>query len=198
MAGGAVSAASNEIIAYVNVPALPTPPAGLLGLVVGNTLSLAWKNTLAGGAPTVVALDVTGAATVSVPLGLTDNFSYVGVPPGTYTFRVRAINGVGSSGPSDPVTLTFPQGCSGAPLTPSNFLAYGVGNAVFVVWEPAVSGPAPTAFVLNISGAFSGTFATPVRALSGTAGPGTYGFNVVASNACGSSAATPTHTVTVP
>ena len=95
--GGVLSGVSNEILAHVNVPQQPSPPAGLLGLVVGNTVSLAWKNTLAGGAPAAVMLDVTGAATLSVPLGLADTFSFAGVPPGTYTIAVRAVNGVGSS-----------------------------------------------------------------------------------------------------
>ena len=197
-AGGVLSGVSNEILAHVNVPLPPSPPAGLLGLVVGNTVSLAWKNTLEGGAPAAAALDVTGAATLSVPLGLTDTFSFAGVPPGTYTFAVRAVNGVGSSAPSNGVTLTFPGGCSGAPLTPSNFLAYMVGNTLFVVWDPAASGPAPTVYVLNVSGSFVGALATPLRALSGAVGAGSYSFNVVASNACGSSAPTATQTVTIP
>ena len=141
---------------------------------------------------------MTGAATLSVPLGLTDSFSFAGVPPGTYTFAVRAVNGVGSSAPSNAVTLTFPGGCSGAPLTPSNFLAYKGGNTLFVVWDPAASGPAPTVYVLHVSGSFVGALATPVRALSGAAGAGSYSFTVVASNACGSSAPTATQTVTIP
>ena len=193
-----MSGVSNEILAHVNVPLPPSAPAGLLGLVVGDTLSLAWRNTLAGGPPTARILDVTGAATLSVPLGLTDTFSFAGVPPGTYTFAVRAVNGVGSSAPSNAVTLTFPGGCSGAPLAPSNFLAYKVANTLFVVWDPAASGPAPTVYVLHVSGSFVGALATPVRALSGAAGAGSYRFTVVASNACGSSAPTATQTVTIP
>ncbi len=200
IAEGVLSGVSNEIVAHVNVnvPLPPSPPAGLLGLVVGNTVSLAWRNTLEGRAPAAIMLDVTGAATLSVPLGLTDTFSFAGVPPGTYTFAVRAVNGVGSSAPSNAVTLTFPGGCSGAPLAPSKFLAYKVGNTLFVVWDPAASGPAPTVYVLNVSGTFSGALATPGRALSGAVGAGIYSFNVVASNACGSSAPTATQTVTIP
>ena len=168
--GGTSSGVSNEILVHVNVLLPPSPPAGLLGLVVGDTLSLAWTNTLEGGAPAAAVLDVTGAATLSVPLGLTDTFSFAGVPPGTYTFAVRAVHGVGSSAPSNAVTLTFPGGCAGAPL----------------------------AYVLNVSGSFVGALATPVRALSGAVGAGSYGFTVVASNACGASAPTATQTVNIP
>ena len=65
-------------------------------------------------------------------------------------------------------------------------------------WNRAESGPAPTSFVLNASGAFAGSFATTGRALNGSVGPGTYQLSVAAANACGTSAATPAQTVVVP
>ena len=61
LSGGVASAPSNEVLAHVNVATPPSPPSNLLGLVVGNNLSLIWNNTLAGGAPTTVILDVSGA-----------------------------------------------------------------------------------------------------------------------------------------
>ncbi len=131
------SGASNEIRIYVNVPEPPSSPAGLVGMVNGDAIGLAWRNTFAGGAPSSVTLDVTGSQSGSVPLGLTDNVSFPGVPGGTYTLTVRETNATGTSAPSNAVTLTFPGPCSGAPLAPINFLAYKVGNTVHLVWDPA-------------------------------------------------------------
>lgn len=195
--GASRSAASNEILVHVNVPVVPSPPANLLGLVNGSTLALAWTNTYAGGAPTNVTLDVSGAVTGSAPLGLTDSFTFAGVPPGTYTFSVTATNAGGSSVASNPVRLTFPAACSGAPQTVANFLAYQMGGTLFVNWDAPATGTAPTGYVLNVNGSYVGSILTPLKALSGAVPPGTYTFTVAATNACGASAATGAQTVTI-
>ena len=62
-----------------------------------------------------------GAATLSVPVPAGETFSYAGVPGGTYTFTVRAVNITGVSAPSAPLTLTFPSACSGPPQEAVNF-----------------------------------------------------------------------------
>ncbi|MGE0360320.1 MAG: BACON domain-containing carbohydrate-binding protein [Vicinamibacterales bacterium] len=192
------SGASNEIRIHVNTPVAPSAPANLLGLVNGSTLALAWTNTYAGGAPTSVALDVSGTIVASLPLGLADHFSFAGVPGGTYTLSVRAQNAAGISPASNPITLSFPGPCSGAPGLPADTIAYRVGRTVFVAWAPASFGPAPTGYLLQVTGSFVGGFATTGRGLSGTVGPGSYTFRVVAANPCGASAATPPQTVVVP
>ena len=120
----ASSSPSNEVRLFVNTPTPPSPPATLTGLVNGSSLALTWKNTFEGGSPTGAVLDVTGALTLSLPLGPSELFTYIGVPPGTYTFRVRASNAAGVSAPSNPVSLTFPQACTGVPLAPVNVVAY--------------------------------------------------------------------------
>jgi hypothetical protein len=198
MAGAALSAASNEIQVFVNVPAPPDPPTGLLGLVVGDALHLTWTNALTAGAPTSIVLDVTGAGSVSVPLGLVDGFAFAGVPAGTYTFAVRATNASGASAASNSVTLTFPSACSGVPLPPANFAASNVGSVVTVGWSPAASGSAPTGYILNVTGTFAGSVPTALRAVSGAVPPGTYTLSVVATNPCGMSAPTAAQTLTVP
>ena len=194
--GASRSAASNEIRIFVNVPQPPSAPANLLGMVNGNAVALAWKNTFAGGAPASLVLDVTGSLTTTIPLGLANGFSFAGVPPGTYTLSLRALNGAGASPSSNAVTLTFPGACSGVPQAPSNLLAHRVGSTIFVSWDPAAAGPAPTAFILNVSGSFVGSFGTTGRALSGVVAPGSYTFNVVAQNPCGNGPATAPVTVT--
>ncbi len=198
VAGGAESAASNEVPLHVNVPVTPTPPANLVGLVNGSTVTLAWKNTFGGGAPTNMILGVRGDLTLDLPIGLGETFSFEDVPPGQYTLRVREANRGGWSPSSNPVTLTFPGPCSGAPLPPANFLAHTIGNTIFVRWDPAATGPAPTAFTLNVTGALVASFTTGGRELSGAVGPGAYKLEVAAQNPCGTSAAAVPQTIVVP
>jgi hypothetical protein len=119
------------------------------------------------------------------------------VPAGTYTLTVRATNLAGSSAASNPVTLTFPGPCSGPPPTPPDFLAYRIGNTIVVLWDIAPGGPAPTGYVLHVTGAIAGSFPTTGRAMRGVVGPGTYNLSVTAFNACGVSAPTPVQTVIV-
>ena len=127
-----------------------------------------------------------------------DTFAFNGVPPGTYTLSLRALNAAGVSVSSNPITLTFPGACSGPPLAPENFVAYRTGNTIRVMWDPAASGPAPTAYLLNVTGALTASIPTPTRALSGGVGPGNYSLSVVAVNPCGNSAPTPAQVVVVP
>ena len=191
------SGASNEIQIFVNVPQQPSSPANLVGVANGDTVGLAWRNTFAGGAPSSLVLDVTGSQTGSLPLGMTENFSFAGMPGGTYTFTVRETNDTGTSAQSNAVTMTFPSACSGAPLAPSNFLAYKIVNTVYLVWDPPVSGAATTSYIVNVTGSFVGGFPTTGRSLSGAAPPGTYTFTVTGMNDCGS-ATTSEQTVTIP
>ncbi len=196
---GGRSPSSNEIRIFVNTTTAPSAPADLLGLVNGSSLALAWRNTFAAGTPTSLVLEITGATTLALPLDLTDTFSFSAVPPGTYTFAVRASNAAGIlSPPSNAVKLTFPGACSGLPQSPTNFVAYRQGRTIYVLWDPPTAGPAPTGYVLHVSGAFKGSFPTAGRALSGTVGAGTYGLSVAATNACGASTATPQEVITVP
>jgi hypothetical protein len=82
---------------------------------------------------------------------------------------LRAANDGGFSASSNAITLTFPGPCSGPPLTPINFLAYNVGSTVNLIWDPAVTGPAPTEFVLIVSGSFVGNVPTTSRVVSAAA-----------------------------
>jgi hypothetical protein len=198
ISGASRSEASNEIRVFINVPSPPSAPANLVGVVNGSSLSLAWRNTFAGGAPTSVMLDVTGAIVGSLPLGPTDTATFPTVPAGTYTIRLRATNAAGASAASNPVTLTFPSPCSGAPLPPANFLAYKIGNTAYVIWDPPLTGRAPTSYVLNVGGPITAVIPTTARSLHGVVPPGTYNLSVAATNACGTSASTPVQVLTMP
>jgi hypothetical protein len=146
----------------------------------------------------MLVLDVTGSFNGSIALGSTETFVLPVVPAGSYTLAVRATNLGGSSAPSNQVTLAFPSACSESPATPSAFLAYSKGRTLFVLWDPPQNGPAPTGYILNVTGALAGTIPTTSRMLSGSVGPGSYGLSVQATNACGSSPSSPEQIVTVP
>lgn len=198
IAGGAKSRASSEIRVHVGVPVGPTAPANLLGVAKGSTLGLSWRNTFGGGQPTSIVLDVNGPIVTSIPLGLTETFSFLGVPDGEYTFTVRALNGAGSSGASSPVKLTFPRnGCSGKPQAPINVAASVSGRIVSLTWQASASGAAATSYIVNVTGSFAGTFTTTGRTLSGSVGPGTYNLSVRGVNPCGTGSAAATQTITV-
>jgi hypothetical protein len=195
--GLAESEPSPEIQVNVGVPAPPSPPAGLLGLADGDSLALAWENTFTGGAPSGLLLDVSGDRSEHLQLPLTDQFSFRGVPPGTYTFALRAINAVGESAPSNAVTLTFPGTCS-PPATPASLSASNSGNTIILHWSPPVGGAAPTHYVLYASGPIAGEFPVTGHGLSGAVGQGTYTISVASANSCGTSARTPSTTLTIP
>jgi hypothetical protein len=196
--GLAESEPSPEIQVNVGVDGPPSPPIGLLGLADGDFLALAWQNTFAGGAPSGMVLDVSGDRSEHRQLPpLTDQFSFSGVPPGTYTFALRAFNDSGESSPSNAVTLTFPGTCS-PPTTPANFSASNSGNTIVLRWSPPASGAAPTRYVLSVTGPTAGEFSVTGLAVSGAVGQGTYTISVASANSCGTSVPTPTKTITIP
>ena len=197
-AAGVASAPSNEIRLFVNTPTPPSAPADLVGLVNGSTMGLAWRRTYAGARALV---DAAGHHRVS-------QHHAADRPRRQFHVRSGARRDVHADGARPergyhrsaiPTRhLTFPGDCSGAPLPPARFLAYRAGTTIFAVWDSAASGPAPSGFVLHVTGSFVGDIPTAARSLSGAVGPGSYGLSVRATNACGSSAPTTVQTVMVP
>ncbi len=198
LSGADRSPPSNEIRLYVNVPALPSPPANLLALVNGTSLHLAWRNTFEGGAPASLLIDVTGPVTGSLPVGLTDQLQFNGVPPGSYTIALRAANAGSVSAASNSVVVSVPAACAGPPPPPVNFLFYKAGGTAFAVWDPPPTGPAPSGYVLNVSGPITLSLPLGARSISAVPPPGTYGVSVAATNACGSSTPTAVQTIVIP
>ena len=197
-AGAGLSVASNEVRVMVNVPAAPASPTGLVGLADGATVTLAWTPSFAGGTALASVLEVSGATTLSLPLGAASAFSFAPVPAGSYTFAVRAANAFGLSAPSSPVTLTFPGACAATPQPPARVAVHRAGRALLVFWDPPATGPAPTSYLVNVSGAFTAAVPTTGRLVGGTVGPGTYGFAVRSVNPCGQSPPSPLQTSAVP
>jgi hypothetical protein len=168
-----------------------------VGEAFGSHLRLAWRNQLHEGTPTAIVLDVSGGASLSMALPAGESFVYSGVPPGTYTFAVRAANGSGSSAASNPVTLTFPAACVAAG-TPANFSVTRNGSVISVAWNRAAAGPTPTGYVLTVTGAVSATLPVAQTSIAGAVGPGSYTISVAATHPCGNSPPTEPQTVAVP
>lgn len=198
VSGGRRSAPSNEIQILVNVPEAPSAPTGLLGLANSSNLTLSWKTPTGGGQPTSFVLDVSGALTLSVPLAPLETFSFSGVPDGTYTFALRAVNGTGSSAASAPVTLTFPSACPGPPQAPVNLAVSKAGSLLSLSWDPPDAGPAVTSYLLRVTGAMNLTLPLSGRSIAGGVPPGVYNLSVLTVNPCGLGAETPAQSVTVP
>jgi hypothetical protein len=196
-AGTSLSVASNELRVPVGIAAPPSTPIGLIGVAVGSTLTLDWRTTFSAGTPTGAVLEVSGAASLAVPLAAGQTFTFGGAPPGTYTFTVRSTNPHGQSGASNPVSLTFPGTCPAPPATPARFVVHRTGSSVLALWDPATEGPAATGYLVEASGTFTGGFATAQRSLGGTVAPGVYTLRVIAFNPCGQSPPTAAETVTV-
>jgi YVTN family beta-propeller protein len=198
VSAGRRSAASNEIQILVNVPQAPSAPTNLLGLANDSNLTLSWKTTSAGGAPTSLILDVSGALALSVPLPPSETFSFAGVPAGTYTFAVRAVNSTGTSLASSPVTLTFPSACPGPAQAPVNFAVAKTGSQLSVSWDPPAAGPAVSSYLLKVTGTLNVTLPLTTRSISGAVPAGSYNLSVQTMNPCGAGGETTPQPVTVP
>jgi len=190
---------SAGVVIHANELVPPSPPASLLAVVNGATLTLAWRNTYEGGIPMSLRLDVTGPVItpMTLPLAIGETISFGNVPSGVYTVTLRALNGAGASAPSNPVSVITPGPCSGPPSAPVDVFAYGLDGTVHLGWEPGSSGPAPTAFVVVATGGWLGSFVTTARQVAGAVGPGSYTLSLIAVNPCGASAASAPVTVVV-
>lgn len=197
--GNGLSSPSAEIPICYNAGCVPPPPSPVLGLANGSALSLGWRTPLEAGPPTRLTLQVTGALATSLNLpGTAESFTFPSVPAGTYTFAILSCNAAGCSAPSGPVTLTFPGTCPGPPATPIGFSAGKSGGTLVLDWGLPPDGSPASVYVLNVSGAFTGTVPFATRGFSGAVPAGSYTFTLAAANACGVSAPTAPVTISVP
>ena len=185
------SVASVELRVVVGPAEVPSAPAHLLGLVHGDQLTVAWRNTFEAGTPSGLWLEVAGTLSGALPLGVGESATYTGVPPGTYTLRVFAANEAGLSQPSPAITLNVPAACSGAPGPVTNVRSWRTGSALTVEWDAPTTGAAATSYRVHVSGTLEARLDTTGRRVSGPVPPGHYGVQVVATNPCGESAAEP-------
>jgi uncharacterized protein (DUF1800 family) len=198
MHGGQLSLPSNEVRVYVNVPQKPSAPANFQGVVKDSSLWLAWKNTFGGGAPSSIVMDVTGGATATLPLPYGESFYVAGIPNGTFTLRLRALNAAGASSQSGSVTVTAPTRNCGPPRVPANYFATRVGTAVVLSWDPPAGGTPATSYHITVSGSYTGVFPVAGSGFAANAPAGTYNLSVRAANACGAGPSTAFQTVVIP
>ncbi len=206
VAGAAVSRPSSEIRLYVGTPAGPTAPNSLSAYGKNSSLVLKWRNTFGGGEPLGIVVDVSqnGARLTSLPMPVTDTWSYDTVPPGTYSFTVRATNGAGTSGSSNSVTLTFPLASCSTPGTPVSFSFNATGRVAAAYWLAPPSGTTPTRYTVearlrnpNNTTTALGLFPVTATTISSPVGPGRYEVRVRSENICGNSSFTGWQAVTV-
>ena len=195
---GAMSLPSNEVRLHINAALKPNAPTNVQGAVKGSALWLAWRNSFTGGTPQSLMLDVTGAATVSLPIPLSESFSLPGIPTGTFTFRLRAMNAAGASSQSSSVTLTAPSTTCALPRVPTNFQVTKTGNVISATWDTPSGGTPAAGYRLNVSGSYVGSFPIAGRGFASGAPGGTYNFSVQAVNACGAGPVTAFQTVVIP
>lgn len=86
----------------------PAPPAANPADVDGNTVTLSWTNP---GDTSHFFLDVglaPGATHFTLPLGFVTTATFAGVARGIYYARLRAVNEIGSSPPSNEISVVVP------------------------------------------------------------------------------------------
>lgn len=187
---------------YPAVPsggAPPQPPTALTYTEAFGTVTLTWTPATTGGPATSYLIEagtapgLTNITTLTVS-GSQTSLVATGVPQGVYYLRVRARNGLGTSGPS-PERAVIVGPCM-APNTPSALNSNVVDQFVSLAWAPPVGGSQVQGYQLSVGSApgLSNILVLPYPAstlgVSGVAGFGDYYVRVAATNACGAS--TPT------
>ncbi len=127
-----------------------------------------------------------------------ESFAIGGVPSGSYSVVVVALNAQGESAASNAVTVQVPSACTGPPQRPRNVQLARVGRVLTAMWDPPAVGGAVASYSLQVGGAVQGTFTTTARAVSRELPRGAYTVQISASNPCGSSEQSTPRTVIVP
>lgn len=189
----------------------PSAPTGLLSQVTGTTVRLSWNAVTTDGtwlpsAATSYTLQVGTAASLSnVFLASVGNLTTVSgtAPPGTYYWRVVAVNSAGPSPVSAEANFTVGAACT-PPGAPQNFTFSLAARTVTLSWGAAAAGGAATTYIVEV-GSATGlanllTFPTGSTAttLTAQAPPGAFYVRIRAQNACGTSAPSGERVIVVP
>lgn len=181
------------------VMTVPDAPEKPVASTEGNTATVTWEAPGDGGsAITGYTVQLVGGEQLlvkEVPADVTE-VVFEGVPAGTYTATVTAVNAIGASPASpssDEITIsgsTDPEAT--APEAPAAPAATADGTAVTVEWTPpADGGSAITGYRVELAGGETPvvreTAADSTTVTFGVLKPGTYTATVVAINAVGES-----------
>jgi hypothetical protein len=203
----------NDAAAYVanfrtaggSVGSLPAPPAGLQSTVVGNSVTVSWSPA-SESVPTTTtyvlqAGTARGAANLfNASVGPATSASGVLVP-GTYYWRVYAVNEAGHSTPS-PEQQFVVGGCA-RPAAPGGVAFSVSGSNVTLMWNAPAPASDGLGYVIEAGSAagLADILIAPVGTLTSVvtpAPPGTYYVRVRAQNACGTSVPSDEHVIVVP
>lgn len=192
------SAASNDtaVVIAADCSTPSSAPTSLSASVNGSDVSLRWSAPAGGCAPTSYVIQAGSSPGLSNLANFSTGnaattFGASGVATGVYYVRVIAVDAGGRSAPSNEVQVAV-NTCVTAPgpTTGLNFTA--IGSTVTLAWNAANG--SPTGYIVS-AGSSSGasnlaTARTSGPSFAATGVPaGTYFVRVVATNSCGSGAA---------
>ncbi len=179
--------------------AVPTAPTNLQAAVSGLHVVLTWGAAANNPASYVLRAGYApGQTAIEVPLSAASTTFSASADAGTYYARIVAVNADGESLASNEITVVLTNTCS-APSAPRNLRAIVRGTEAYVFWVRPAAGTATT-YTLQ-AGTAPGTtlyqFPTGGTTLNANA-VGTFYIRAVASNACGTSAASNEVEVSLP
>lgn len=158
----------------------PGVPTNLRATATGSTVTIDWDEPITGGAPTSYLMQASmspGGAVVGSLGTNTTSLQVPGVPNGTYYVRVRALNVVGQSNPTDEVSVTVGTPAGLITLQPAGPVT--LGQSVTLSWQstpvmasytvtvlsgPGISGPTTVA----TAGCCSALLPIPANVAPGT------------------------------
>jgi hypothetical protein len=191
--------------AGVNDGTPPAAPSGLRSTVNGNTVTVSWNPV----APADPASPISYVLQAGTSPGASDLFNASVGPvtsvsgalwPGTYYWRVIAVNAAGAGAPSS--DQQFVIGGCGPPSAPVDFRFAVGGRDVTLTWNAPATGGA-VSYLLEAGSAptLANLLVAPVGSqttIVTPAPPGTYYVRVRAQNACGTSQPSNEQTIVVP
>jgi hypothetical protein len=186
----------------VSQPVDPQPPTGLMvDHIAGNRVRVRWTPPAIGPAPTAYVLEggvARGDVLAVLPTGSASPVLDLDVPNGAYYARVHALVAGERSAASNEVPLLV-----NVPVPPSAPVAFtGAvhGTTLDLAWRQTFAGGVATGAVLEVSGDVNASVALPPGEHARFAGVpgGVYTLRLRATNAAGSSPATPSITLAVP
>ena len=189
-----LSSYSNEV--SFRVGRLLRTPTGFRVTWRGTTATLSWTAPVAdttADVPNNYVLEAGSAPGLSdvttLSVGNTTSYS-VDVATGTYYVRLKAVNDLGESDPTEDLEVRAP----GSPNAPTYFMASGQGSQVDLRWTAPSGGSAPTEYVIEAGSAPGLADLAVLRVgnvtrFSTVAPPGVYYVRVRGVNAAGVGAA---------
>jgi large repetitive protein len=194
--GESISSPPSNPVTPAGVPSTVTAPIGTPG---DSQVSVAFVPTSANGSP-ITAYTVTAYPGGATFTGTTSPILATGLANGTaYSFRITATNALGTSVPS---ALSAPVTPSGAPATMVAPTAVAGDQKATVSFVAPSSGGSPIidySIVVTPGGAIVPVASTQTSAMvTGLTNGTAYTFKMIATNAIGSSAASPASPPVIP